>query len=61
MALIWVGREETTDTRSVKGGLKDLLMQVGTANMDGAPTMLSCTWSGRSGPLFALACGPAQQ
>ena len=61
MALICVGREETTDTRSVKAGLKDLLMQVGTANMDGAATMLSWTWSGRSRPLFALACRPVQQ
>ncbi len=49
MALICVGAVETTPTRSTNGGLKPLLMEVGTANMAGVLTSAIMTFSGSCG------------
>ena len=47
-----MGWVEATVTRTVKAGLKDLLMQVGTEKMEGAPTSDSWICSGNSIPLI---------
>ncbi len=65
MALIWVGAVDTTPTRSTKGGLKPLLMEVGTANMAGVLTSAIITFSGSCGTdppggLAGDAMGPAK-
>ena len=57
---------ETTPTRSTKGGLKPLLMEVGTANMAGVLTSAIITFSGSCGTdppggLVGEAMGPAHQ
>ena len=55
MALICVGAVEITPTRSTNGGLKPLLMEVGTANMAGVLTSAIITFSGSCGTDAAAA------